>query len=241
MVQAAFIESRRDQPAADPSTRTAIENLRAADPTSSLADHYDAYFRFKGKDVEGGMQALAAASEKDRFTDHRLELMMSRYECLLENGCSDGGALALSAFSLPFDHLPMLRETGQEALRLALEAAAAGQTDRALQTAEYVARVGRNLSASGRFLVYDRVGMGLQQAALETQRQLQEARGNALQVEEIGFQLGAVRERSAQVDTMAQDFGGALAAMTDGDVVGYIESTIMHGEFTTLQRLLGTR
>jgi hypothetical protein len=110
IAQAALIEAKRALPQADEATLTAIENLRQADPTSSLADHYDAYFRFKEGDVAGAVQAVAAASEKDRFADHRLELLMSRYQCLRENGCSDGGALALSAFSLGFEHLPMLRD-----------------------------------------------------------------------------------------------------------------------------------
>jgi len=82
IAQAALIEAKRALPQADEATLTAIENLRQADPTSSLADHYDAYFRFKEGDVAGAVQAVAAASEKDRFADHRLELLMSRYQCL---------------------------------------------------------------------------------------------------------------------------------------------------------------
>lgn len=81
----------------------AIENLRKADPASSLADHYDACFRFREGDKAGALEALAAASQNDRFADNRMELMMSRHQSLLENGCSDGGALALSAFSLGFE------------------------------------------------------------------------------------------------------------------------------------------
>jgi hypothetical protein len=237
IAQASLIEAKRDLRPADAATRTAIENLRKADPTSSLADHYDAYFRFQEGDTAGALQALAAASEKDRFADQRMELMMSRYQCLLENGCSDGGALALSAFSLCFEHLPMLREVSQKALEQAQAAHAAGERDAALNTADYVARIGRNLSASGRFIVYDRVGLGMQEAALMVKRQFYESAGNAYQVGEIDFQLGALQRRSAQIRDMAGAFGGILANMTDEGIVHYIESTIMHGEFTTLQGL----
>jgi len=237
IAQASLIEAKRDLKQADPATRTAIENLRKHDPTSSLADDYDAYFRFQEGDTTGALQALAAASEKDRFADQRMELMMDRYQCLLENGCSDGGALALSAFSLGFEHLPMLREAGQKALEQAQAAYAAGEQERALSMADYVARIGRNLSASGRFIVYDRVGIELQEAALMAKRRFYDAGGNAFQVGETDFQLGALQRRSAQIRDMTDAFGGILANMTDEGVVRYIETTIMHGEFSTLQNL----
>jgi len=235
IAQASLIEAKRGLRPADDVTRTAIENLRKADPSSSLADHYDAYFRFQEGDTAGALQALAAASEKDRFADHRIELLMSRYECLLENGCSDGGALALSAFSLGFEHLPMLREVGQKALEQAQTAHAAGQQDLALNTANYVERIGRNLSASGRFIVYDRVGIELQEAALRAERQFHGATGNAYQVGEIDFQLGALQQRSTQIRDMAGTFGGVLANLSDEGIIRYVEATLMHGEFSTLQ------
>ncbi|MBE7499047.1 MAG: hypothetical protein HS113_01800 [Verrucomicrobiales bacterium] len=237
IAQAALIEAKRALPEADEATLAAIANLRQADPTSSLADHYDAYFRFKEGDVAGAVQAVAAASEKDRFADHRLELLMSRYQCLRENGCSDGGALALSAFSLGFEHLPMLREVSQQALEQAQAAYAAGQLEPALGTADSVARIGRNLSASGRFIIYDRVGIHLQEAALLARRRFLEGAGNAYQVGETDFQLGAVRARSAQIGEMVSAFGGVLATMTDEGIVRYVESAVTHGEFSTLQGL----
>lgn len=240
IAQAAFIESMKGESKADASIRTAIANLRKTDPTSSLADHYEAYYQFKAGDASAGLQALAAASEKDRFADHRLESLMNRYQCLLENGCSDGGALALSAFTLSFEHLPMLRDVSERALEHARAASAAGQTELATQTTEYLLRIGRNLSASGRFLVYDRLGMELQTAALETQRRLYESAGQVAQVREVDYQLGAVQERATQVNAMAAAFGGVLERMTDQQMVRYIECTLMHGEFTTLQQMKPT-
>jgi len=240
IAQAALIESRKGESKADATTRMAIANLRKADPTSSLADHYEAYFQFKNGDSAAGLQALAAASEKDRHADHRMELMMNRYQCLLENGCSDGGALALSAFTLSFDHLPMVREVSRQALDQVQAASAAGQTELALQPTDYLLRIGRNLSASGRFLVYDRVGMELQQAALAAQHRLYDSAGNTAQVREVDAQLGAVRARAVQINAMAAGFGGVLAQMTDQEIVHYIESTLLQGEFATLQRMKPT-
>ena len=240
IAQAALIESKKNDSKADAATLAAIANLRKADPLSSLADHYEAYFLLKAGDTSAGLQALAAASEKDRFADHRLELLTARYQCLLENDCSDGGALALSAFTLSFDHLPMLRETSQKALEPVQAASAAGQTEQALQTIEYLLRIGRNLSASGRFIVYDRLGMELQTAALQTQRRLYESEGKAALAQEVEYQLGAVQARATQVNAMAANFGSVLERMSDQEIVSYIESTLMHGEFTTLQRMKPT-
>lgn len=237
LAQASLIEAKRDLKSADAATRAAIENLRAADPTSSLADHYDAYFHFQEGDTAGALQALAAASEKDRFADQRMELMMYRYQTLLENGCSDGGALALSAFSLGFEHLPMLREVCQHALEQSQAAYAAGAAEQALSTADSVARIGRNLSASGRFIVYDRVGIALQEAALVAKRRFFESAGNSFQVGETDLQLGALQGRAAQIRDLTAGFGEVLANMTDEGIVRYIEATVMHGEFSTLQNL----
>ena len=131
----------------------------------------------------------------------------------------------------------MLREVSQQALEQAQAAYAAGQIEPALSTADFVARVGRNLSASGRFLVYDRVGIQLQEAALLAKRRFYDAAGNAYQVGETDFQLGAVQRRSAQIQDMIGAFGGVLATMTDEGIVRYVEAAITHGEFATLQGL----
>ncbi len=52
------------------------------------------------------------------------------------------------------------------------------------------------------------------------------------------FQLGALQRRSDQIRDMAGAFGGILANLTEEGIVRYIDSTITHGEFSTLQNLI---
>jgi tetratricopeptide (TPR) repeat protein len=235
MVQAALIENQLARGQLDESTLAAIQALRRTDPNNALADCYEAYYRFSRGDGEGAVQALAAASDKDRFADHRLDLLMSRYQCLLENGCSDEIALGLSAFTLPFPHLSMFREVGEKAIQQAQALHSSGNDDQAVQIADYLLRAGRSLSASGRFIVYDRVGIGLQQAALDAKRQVYESAGSLSQLQEVNYQLGAINERSTQITDMANRFGTVLGHMTEADMAKYIDATILNGEFSTLQ------
>jgi hypothetical protein len=56
-------------------------------------------------------------------------------------------------------------------------------------------------------------------------------------MEEIDVQIQAIQERSAAIDTMAQAFGPVMASMTEEDLAGYVDSTILNGEFATLQNI----
>jgi len=107
----------------------------------------------------------------------------------------------------------------------------------ALKIAQDVSNVGRTVSSSGRFLVHDRVGIAMQQAALAEQRRIYEALGDLQQIQEIDAQLQAVQQRSTTIDTMIQGFGQVMANMTEQDIAGYVEGTILNGEFATLQSI----
>ena len=77
----------------------------------------------------------------------------------------------------------------------------------------------------------------MQQAALAEQRGIYEALGDGQKIQEIDSQLQAVQQRSATIDTMIQGFGEVMASMTEQDFAGYVEGTILNGEFATLQSI----
>jgi len=56
-------------------------------------------------------------------------------------------------------------------------------------------------------------------------------------LEQVDAQLQSVHERSATIDTMVQGFGTVLPNMTEEDLAGYVDSTILNGEFATLQNI----
>jgi hypothetical protein len=131
----------------------------------------------------------------------------------------------------------MLRQVGQQAVEQVHSLSVAGQFDEALKIAQDVSTLGRTVSSSGRFLVHDRVGIAMEQAGLTEQRQIYEAQGDLRQVQTIDTKLQTLQDRSATIDTMAQAFGAVMGSMTDEDLAAYVDSTILNGEFTTLQNL----
>ena len=164
-------------------------------------------------------------------------MLMARYDCLLDEGASDTVALGLSAFTLPLEHLGMVRQTGQQSIEQVQALSAAGRIEEALKIAQDVTNVGKTVSSSGRFLLHDRVGIALQQAGLTEQQQIYATLGDAQAMGEVGTQLQAVQERSATIDTMIEGFGTVMASMTEEDWAGYVDSTILNGEFATLQNI----
>jgi hypothetical protein len=129
----------------------------------------------------------------------------------------------------------MLRQMGEHSMEQARAFSTAGQYEDALQIAQNVSNIGGSLSSSGRFIVYDRVGMAMQKSALEQQRQIYEGMGDIRQVQEIDVQLQAIDERSSMIDVMAQTFGVVMQRMTDQDIADYVDGVILNGEFSTLQ------
>jgi tetratricopeptide (TPR) repeat protein len=221
----------------DESTLTYIDQLKKIDPTNALADCYAAYYQFNSGNVEAALQSLSQASVKDRFADGSIDLLMARYDYFLNEGCTDSVSLGLSAFDLPFSYMSMLREIGDSAMQQAEELSVAGQYENALQIVTNTSKLGGTLSSSGRFIVSDRVGMALQISALEKQKQICEALGDVAKIEEVDAQLQAVQQRSGEIDIMVQAFGGVLQNMTDQDIADYVNSTILNGEFSTLQNI----
>ena len=221
----------------DASTLAYASELKRLDPTNALGDCYAGQCQFQIGDIAGALQSLAQAGAKGRFSDDRIAMLMARRDYFLNEGLSDAASLGLSAFTLPLEHLGMIRELGNQSVEQARLLAAAGQVDAALKVAQDVANVGRTVSSSGRFLVHDRVGIALQQAGLTEQRQIYQALGDATQMQEIDARLQAIQERSATIDTMAQGFGSVMANMTEEDVAAYVDRTILNGEFATLQSI----
>lgn len=221
----------------DESTIAHIDQMKKIDPTNALADCYAAYCQFKNGDIEAALQSLSQASVKDRFADESIDLLMARNDYFINEGCTDSVALGLSAFDLPLSHMGMLRDLGEYAMVQADTLHGTAQYEDALKIATNVSKLGGTLSSSGRFIISDRVGMALQKEALERAKQLYEALGDVAKVTETDSQLQAVQERSETIDIMVEAFGGVLQNMTEQDITDYVNSTILNGEFSTLQDL----
>jgi len=237
MALTSLVEAHITQKRIDESTMAYIDQMKKIDPTNALADCYAAYCQFKNGDIEDAFQSLSQASIKDRFADDSIDLLMSRNDYFLNEGCSDSVALGLSAFDLPLSHMGMLREIGEYSMAQADTLYAAGQYEGALQIVTEVSKLGGTLSSSGRFIVSDRVGMALQISAFEEQKKLYEAMGNVAKVQEVDSQLKAVQERADAIDIMVQAFGGVMQNMNDQDLADYVNGTILNGEFSTLQNI----
>lgn len=221
----------------DESTMAYIDQLKKIDPMNALADCYSAYYQFKNGDIEAAFLSLSQASLKDRFADESIDLLMARNDYFLNEGCTDSVALGLSAFDLPLSHMGMIRELGEYAMVQADTLFGTAQYEDALQIVTEVSKLGGTLSSSGRFIVSDRVGIALQISALERAKQLYEALGDTAKSAEVDSQLKAVKERSETIDIMVQAFGGILPSMTEQEIADYVNSTILNGEFSTLQNI----
>lgn len=221
----------------DESTMAYIDQMKKIDPTNALADCYAAYVQFNNGDVEAALQSLSQASVKDRFADESIDLLMARNDYFLDEGCTDSVALGLSAFDLPLSHMGMLRQLSEYAMVQADTLYGTARYEDALKIVTEVSKLGGTLSSSGRFIISDRVGMNLQKEALERAKQLYEAVGDIAKSEEVDSQLKAVQERSETIDIMVQAFGGVLQNMSEQDIADYVNSTILNGEFSTLQNL----
>jgi tetratricopeptide (TPR) repeat protein len=235
VVLSSLVEALMRRKQFDETTMAHVAQLKQLDPANSLPDYYDAYCRFQSGDVQGALKCLAEGSVKDRFADNGMDLLMARYNYLLDGGCSDAIAMGLSAFSLPLPHMAMVRSVGRDSIEQASAYASTGQYQEALRVADAVLRTGNDVSSSGRFLINDLVGIALQESALKEQRKIYEALGNAVRTEEIDSQLRATEERRSIIKTMAGAFEGVFRGMTEEEISTFVERTIQSGEFSALR------
>jgi tetratricopeptide (TPR) repeat protein len=237
MAHTSLVEAHITQDRIDESTMAHIDQMKKIDPTNALADCYAAFCQYDSGDIDGALQSLSQASVKDRFADDSIDLLMARKDYFLNEGCTESVALGLSAFDLPLSHMGMLREIGQHSMAQAEVLYSAGQYEEALQIITEVSNLGGTLSSSGRFVISDRVGITMQISASERAKQIYEALGDVAKVTEIDSQVQAVQERSDTIDIMVHAFGGVLQNMDDQGLADYVNSTILNGEFSTLQNI----
>ena len=239
VVLSSLVEALMAKGQFDETTMAHIATLKQVDPANSLPDYCEANCLLQSGDIQGALQSLAEASLKDRFADNGMDLLMARYSFFFNEGCSDSIAMGLSAFTLPMSNMAMLRGIGRRSIEQAGDLISTGQYEDALRIADSVLRTGRKVSSSGRFLVYDVVGMALQESALSEQRRIYEGLGNAFQVEEIDSQLEAIKDRLSVIKVMAGSFGEVLQNMSEEEIANYVEGTIRNGEFSTLRDIPG--
>ena len=239
VVLSSLVEALMAKDQFDETTMAHIATLKEVDPANSLPDYYEAHCRFQSGDIQGALQSLSEASLKDRFADNGMDLLMARCNFFLGEGCSDSIAMGLSAFTLPLSNMAMLRGIGRRSIEHARDLISTAQYEDALRIADSVVRTGRNVSSSGRFLIYDLVGMALQESALNEYRRIYEGLGNVFQIEQIDAQLRAIKDRSSVIKVMAGSFGNVLQDMTEQDIANYVEGTIRNGEFSTLRDMPG--
>ncbi|MBT3381874.1 MAG: hypothetical protein HN742_04330 [Lentisphaerae bacterium] len=237
VVLARRIEADLRGGSADAATQKRIGDLQRQDPNNGLGDCYAAALYFNMEDTQGALDSLAEAGRKTRLADHHIDALLTRQTFLQNQGCTDAAALGLSAFTVPLPHLGLLRQTAGKALKQSQAMGAEGDVEGALAVAEDVARLGRNLSASGRSLVHDLVGARLQRDALQEQRKLQTAQGNVRGAKETDLRTEALDAHTTELSLMAKAFPEALQRMSETDLATYLDDLIVNGEFAALQRL----
>ena len=236
-VLAALVETLLREGSADPSTAGLIRELAETDPTSSLPDLFEACYLGRSGDLEGAEQAVARANTKDRFADYRVGLLMSRNDFLLDAGVGAEAALGLAAFGLDFSHLGMARELANALSGEIDGCLARGQPERAREMAAQIVDLGESLSASGRFIIYDLVGIALQQAGLDAEGRASELMGHAGEGGEIDRRHEALNERAETIKTMVHLMDRALGSMSEAEISAYVSNAILDGEFVALQNL----
>lgn len=236
-IRARLLEAKFAADRMDASTLADVETLKTLDPTNGAGDCYEAYCQFQEGNVEDALLALSAANAKGRFDEPRIGTLVSRYESLMDEGASDAAALGLAAFAMPLGHMSMLRQTGSLALEQAQALAAAGRHEEAMSIARDITGIGRTVSASGQFLIADRVGLALQEEGLQAQMAVYEAMGSPQDRDDTSALLQPVRQRTQTMQAMAAAFADVLAGMTEDDLAAYVDGVILEGEFNTLRQI----
>jgi tetratricopeptide (TPR) repeat protein len=233
----ALVKTRLAEKMYDASTLAYIDQLKRADRDNAWADYFEAAVLFRTGHAQDALRTLMAARNKSRCSDDTIETLVARHDYLLQAGCSYPTALGLSAFTYDFPQLVLLTQMRENVQEQMQSLTSSGRYEEALQLAETLTRMGSLVSASGPFVVYDRVGTSLFQSGVCAQKAVYEAMGNTSLAGETEQKLQALKDRISIMDTMVAAFGKALPEMSVEDLAAYIEDAMADGEFAALQTL----
>ncbi len=234
-----YIEGLLKYPDYDEFTLELVEKLSSVDPSNGLGPVFAAHIKVRNGDVESAMVDLKEAAARDRLDGrYQPNAVESLYR---ELGVDDNVATALAAVGVPGDNLLLLRNLTSRATVEARRHFAEGNYDEALALSEASALIGRNLSATGREMVFDLMGLAIEIKALELRRQVNQVLGNQQTVDLIDARIENQRNRQAFLRELGKDYSAALSQLDSTELADYFSRAAAEGESTAAAGLVHNR
>jgi len=218
-----------------------IEALGEADPTNSLANYYEAHWKFQNGDVEGALEEMRQAAGKAYLNDYSTKLLSAREAFFRDGGCTEGVAKILAPLQIKLSHMGTLRELGRSVLEQSVRLKQEGNQQAALDAARSGIEMGNKLSSYGRFLIHDLVGIACARQGLKEERTIREALGQGDRVQEIDRQIQNNDERVVRAKVISNVLMKSLAEMSEAEILQYWERVLREGEFSAALDLPGVR
>ena len=234
-----YIKELAKYPEEDEFTLELVEELSSIDPLNALGPVFAAHIKVRNGDVESAMVDLKEAATRNSL-DERYQpgAVESLYR---ELGVEDDVATGLAAVGAPGDNLLLLRNLTSRATEEARRHFAEGNYDEALALSEASALIGRNLSATGREMVHDLLGMAIEIRALELRRQVNQTLGNQQTVDLIEGRIQNQRSRQEFLSGLSKDFGAALSQLDIAELAEYFSRVAAEGEIAAATGLVRNR
>ena len=220
-------------------TRSLIEAFKSADPSNCLANYYAAAVRFRDGDPAAALTELREAGARIHLQDYVVSNLPASEAFFGDAGATPALSKAMAAISSRMDAMPLLLDLSDSIAREASRLLAGGDAAGARPLLLEQARLGSQVSASGRFMLTDVVGIRIQEKALQAEKKLLESEGlgDGERAQEIALKLGRNAEQLARMRQVGDAFASLVQELSDGEMIDYMSRVATEGEISALAEL----
>ncbi len=222
----------------DQNTKELLDEFVQSDPANSLGRYYEALWHFENGNSTDARDALRAAGVTSHLKDYAIHHLPAFEDFYRDATGSESVGKVLAAMGLRLDYLQPLRRLSEHAAEEVERRLQTHGVDATLDLVQALSRIGMKLSATGRFLVQDVVGLSIEARALERERVLLADRGDQERLPHIEDRLARIEQLKAEAKAIAQRTERAFAELSEEELVAYFERVALEGETAAAKSLV---
>jgi RNA polymerase sigma factor (sigma-70 family) len=208
-----------------------IEIWKQSDPENPLADYLSASEYFKSGRADQAIEALVAASGKQKFTDYTLDRAQNDEEAYLSAGYSVAEAKMIPALQLLLPQLAELKQICLSSVDLANSYRQAGDASSADALLQMAVNMGEHFdgsrNASGTPLITQLVGIAVERIALKA---MDPALPYGVEGQTVNDRLHQLAQRSKRLNEIATQIDELTPRMSERDYISYKDRWLRLGE-----------
>ncbi|MEM7261390.1 MAG: hypothetical protein AAF488_05320 [Planctomycetota bacterium] len=215
-----------------------LDHLREVDPTNSFGSYLAAARLSEAGEIDRALEMVKEAGTRTQFHSYVATTVDAAEQLFLRSGYAPVLARSATVFGARVDYLMPMRGLSESLVGHLDTLQGPGRDREGLALLSRANRLGEHLSLGGRTMIDELIGMSVQAHALEREREIQVRLRDDARVAWIDEHLENNRLYKQEVQRLAGQLPGLVAAMGEDELLTYFDRVMKSGELVAIREYL---